>query len=196
MEGQILLWIQEFLRNPVLDNIVVAITHLGDTAVIWIVLTVVLLAFKKTRGIGMATALALLFSLLITNILLKNLVARIRPYEIVEGLTILISKQVDYSFPSGHTSSSVAAALAIWRNAPRKYGIAAIVLAMLISLSRLYVGVHYPTDVLGGVAAGILLMWLADRGMRLLKKILSLSKNNPFHLLYNYKLTWYNVLKQ
>lgn len=170
LDGQILLWIQEFLRHPVLDNIVVAITHLGDTAGIWIVLTVVLLAFKKTRGIGMAAALALLFSLLITNILLKNLVARIRPYEVVEGLTILISKPVDYSFPSGHTSSSAAAALAIWRNAPRKYGIAAIVLAMLISLSRLYVGVHYPTDVLGGAAAGYFAAWLADGVMKLRMK--------------------------
>ncbi len=88
----------------------------------------------------------------------------------VEGLTILIPKQVDYSFPSGHTSSSVAAALAIWKNTPRKYGIVAIVLAVLISLSRLYVGVHYPTDVLGGVAGGILAAWMAVWVMKLRMK--------------------------
>lgn len=167
LDGQILLWIQEFLRNPILDKIVVPLTHLGDTAIIWLVFAVALLMFKETRRIGVAVALSLLCSLLITNIVLKNLVARIRPYEVVEGLTILISKQVDYSFPSGHTSSSIAAALAIWKNTSRKYGIAAIVLAVLISLSRLYVGVHYPTDVLGGVVAGAVAAYVAERVIRL-----------------------------
>lgn len=166
LDGNILLWIQEYLRNPVLTEIFTRITHLGDLGQIWILLAGILLLFKKTRKTGIAVALALIFSLLITNILLKNIIARTRPYEVIEGLTILIPKQGDYSFPSGHTSASFAAACAIWKNVPKKYGIAALVLAGLIAFSRLYVGVHYPTDVLGGIVAGLVSAYAAKAVIR------------------------------
>ena len=97
---------------------------------------------------------SLLGSLLLNNLLLKNLVARIRPYETVEGLSRIIEAQVDLSFPSGHAGSSFAAAAAIYLSCPRRIGIPALVLAALISLSRLYVGVHYPTDVICGALIG------------------------------------------
>ena len=92
---------------------------------------------------------------LITNVCLKNLVARPRPYEVVEGLVPLIGKPTDYSFPSGHTCASFACALVLYRILPKKYGVPAVILASLIAFSRLYVGVHYPTDVLGGMFVGI-----------------------------------------
>jgi len=104
---------------------------------------------------------------LITNVCLKNLVARPRPYEVVEGLVPLIGKPTDYSFPSGHTCASFACALVLYRILPKKYGVPAVILASLIAFSRLYVGVHYPTDVLGGMFVGIfsscLVLWIGKK---------------------------------
>ena len=98
---------------------------------------------------------------LITNVTLKNLVARTRPYEVVEGLVLLIEKQRDYSFPSGHTCASFAAAGVYWRMLPKKFGIPLVILAAMIAFSRLYVGVHYPTDVLAGLLIGLFAAWAA-----------------------------------
>ncbi|MCD7882412.1 MAG: phosphatase PAP2 family protein [Lachnospiraceae bacterium] len=161
MEETILLYIQDYIRNPILDPIFIAITHLGDKGIFWIILTVILLSIKKTRTAGICSACALLGSFLINNLLLKNLFNRIRPYEVIEGLTCLIQPATDASFPSGHTGASFASAVAICRQVPRKYGILLLVLASLIAFSRLYVGIHYPTDVLGGLVTGIALGILA-----------------------------------
>lgn len=122
---------------------------------------------KKTRNVGYMSALALIGSLIVDNILLKNLVARTRPYEVIDGLKLLIEKQSDYSFPSGHTGSSFASAIVLWKELPGKYGVMALIVAVLIAYSRLYVGVHYPSDVLAGVVIGTVLalvsVWLVKR---------------------------------
>ncbi|BCN31169.1 phosphatase PAP2 family protein [Anaeromicropila herbilytica] len=154
MDGNILIFIQEHLRSPIVTPIFRFITSLGNKGAIWIILSIALLCFKKTRKTGILAIIALFLSLLIDNILLKNIVARTRPYEIVNGLHILINKPSDYSFPSGHTGSSFAAAIIFYKELPKKYGILALMLAILIGISRLYVGVHYPTDVLGGAMIG------------------------------------------
>lgn len=156
LDGNILIWIQEFLRNPILDPFFKVITTLGNAGIFWIIATIILLIPKKTRKVGMMSAFALLCSLLINNILLKNLVARTRPYYVVEGLVPLIKKPVEFSFPSGHAGSSFASACVLHRNLPKKYGIWFLILAILISFSRLYVGVHYPSDVLAGVVTGFI----------------------------------------
>lgn len=138
------------------------ITHLGDFGIFWILLTIVLLIPKKTRKAGLASALALIIGTLITNVAIKNVVARIRPYEVIQELELMIEKQKDFSFPSGHTCASFASAFAIYKCKevfPKKWRIAAMVLATLIALSRLYVGVHYPTDVLGGLIVGLFSGW-------------------------------------
>ena len=155
MEGNILLWIQENLRSAALTPVMEFITHLGDTAFIWIAMAAVFFVFKRTRMTGLQVLAALLGSLLINNLILKNFIARVRPYEVVGGLALLIEKQPDWSFPSGHSASSFAAATVIFLNHPRT-GWPALVLAALIAFSRLYVGVHYPTDVLFGALSGIL----------------------------------------
>ena len=155
LDGGILLWIQENLRSPLLTGIFTFITRLGDGGFIWILLTLLLLVPKKTRKVALSMAAALICSLVITNLLLKNSVARVRPYEVVEGLRILIAPPQDWSFPSGHTSASLAAGVVMLRMLPRQIGVPGFILAILISLSRLYVGVHYPTDVLGGAAIGV-----------------------------------------
>ncbi|MCI8615451.1 MAG: phosphatase PAP2 family protein [Lachnospiraceae bacterium] len=162
LDGNILIWIQEFLRNPILDPFFRVITSLGNAGIFWIIATIFLLIPKRTRRVGMISAFALICSLLINNILLKNLVARTRPYYVVEGLIPLIKKPVEFSFPSGHAGSSLASACVLYRNLPKKYGIWFLVLAILISFSRLYVGVHYPSDVLAGAVTGIVCSYLGQ----------------------------------
>lgn len=154
MEADILLWIQNNIRNDVLTPIFKFITTLGNAGVIWIVLSVGLLIPKKTRRVGVLALVSLLFSALIDNVILKNVVARTRPYDVIEGLTSLVGAQKDYSFPSGHTGSAFAAAGVMFRGLPKKFGIPILVFACLMGLSRLYVGVHYPSDVLGGAMIG------------------------------------------
>ena len=165
IDGQMLLWIQDNLRNDFLTPIFKFITHLGDVGAIWIGCTILLLIFAKYRKVGLLSAFALIGSLLINNLILKNLIARVRPYEAVEGLTRLIEAQSDYSFPSGHAGASFAAAVIFFLYLPKKFGVPALVLAFLISFSRLYVGVHYITDVLAGglISAAIAVcIWKVD----------------------------------
>ena len=103
MEGQILFFIQQYIRQDIYSWFWKAVTFLGDGGWFWIVLGVALLFSKKTRKSGYTALLALIIGALITNLLLKNAVARVRPYDAVEGLVPLVKKLTDYSFPSGHT---------------------------------------------------------------------------------------------
>ena len=163
---QILLWIQENLRNDYITPLLKFITALGNNGLIWIVATIVLLLMAKYRKVGYLSIISLVGSLVMNNLILKNLVARTRPYEVIEGLQHLIETQQDYSFPSGHTGAAFAAAVIFYIYLPKRYGISAIVLAVLISFSRLYVGVHYPSDVLAGAAIGTVIamcIWTVER---------------------------------
>ncbi len=166
-DGQALLFIQEYLRQDWMDGFWTTITHLGDAGWFWIVLGIVLLIPKKTRKAGIAALAALVIGALITNVALKNIVARIRPYEVVDGLKLLIEPQSDFSFPSGHTCASIGAAVAMYSFLEKKWGVLLLALAVLISLSRLYVGVHYPIDVIGGAIAGIFAAWAAVKGVKI-----------------------------
>lgn len=166
VEDSILLWIQNSMRNEILTPIFTTITTLGNGGFIWIAGSVMLLIPKKTRNIGVMSLSALALSALIDNVILKNLIARTRPYEVIHGLTSLIGAQNDYSFPSGHTGSSFAAAVVMFCGLPKKYGVPALILAFLIGFSRLYVGVHYPSDVLCGVLIGTGIALLINWKMR------------------------------
>ena len=169
LDANILLFIQDNIRNPVLTAIMRPITHLGDKGIFWIILTLILLAFRKTRKAGICSMFALLFMVVLNNGIIKHLVDRIRPYEVIESLKILVAKPDDASFPSGHTASSFASCTALLLSLPmvtdrrraRICTVAAYILAVLIAFSRLYVGVHYPTDVLAGSAFGIIFALLA-----------------------------------
>ena len=154
-EANIVYWIQNHLRAGFLTPVMQVITALGNGGAFWIVLTVLLLLFKKTRRAGLCCALALVLDLLAVNIVLKPIVARVRPYDVVQDIRVITSLPGDYSFPSGHSAASFAAAWALFRTERRQWGVPALVLAALISLSRLYVGVHYPTDVLLGALIGV-----------------------------------------
>lgn len=170
LDGNLLLFLQEYVRNPLLTPILKVITTLGNGGAVWILLTILLLCIPRTRKVGCMAAVALLGTLLVNNICLKNLVARTRPYEVIEGLTYLVQKPMDYSFPSGHAGCSFAVACVMFRRLPKRYGVPALVLAILIALSRLYVGVHYPSDVLFGTVSGILISYGAEAVVRRLWK--------------------------
>ena len=162
LDGGILLWMQAFLRQSWLSPVVKGYTHLGDHGILWITLCLVLFLIPKTRRIGLAGAFALCCSLLCTNLILKPLVARPRPWLMVEGLVNLVNEHDPKSFPSGHTSSAFAAATAFFRTLPgdrKKWKWLVMALAVLMGLSRLYVGVHYPSDVLAGALVGAFCGW-------------------------------------
>ena len=155
----ILEWIAANLRCAFLDAVMPVITLLGDAGIFWILMAAALLFFPKYRKIGLGMGAALLLGLLVCNVTMKPLFARIRPYDYQlehygKTIHLLISAQHDFSFPSGHTLASFEAAtvLAIHN---KKWGIPALILACLIAFSRLYLYVHYPTDVLFSVGMGI-----------------------------------------
>ena len=153
-ELEILNFVRENLTNPFLDKVMPIITKFGDDGIFWIALAVVLLLFRKTRKTGLCMGVALLIGYITGNLFLKNVVARIRPYDLNTEIEILIEHLSDFSFPSGHTLASFEAATAIFIN-NKKWGVPALVLAFLIALSRIYLYVHYPSDVLAGMLLGI-----------------------------------------
>ena len=146
MEIHILDMIQK-LRSPIGDVVVPLITRLGDAGIIWIILTVLLLIIPKTRKTGVIMMAALLADVLLCNVVIKNLVARTRPFDVNTAVQLLVAKPRDYSFPSGHTAASFASVTAVYLAGEKKMWKAALVLAVLIALSRLYLYVHYPTDI-------------------------------------------------
>ena len=161
-ESGIILWIQENVRGPVGNVFWQFITHLGDEGYLWIAMGVVLLFFKKTRPIGFTVLVSLLLDFLTINVVLKELVARPRPFVVNEIIEPLVGGVSPYrSFPSGHSGGSFAAMFALYRWVPKKIGIPALFLASLVALSRLYVGVHYPTDILAGFVIGFVCSALA-----------------------------------
>ena len=161
----ILDWIQANLQCAFLDKIMPLITVLGDGGAFWIACAVLMMLLKKYRKAGISAGLALIFGLVICNMILKPTVARIRPYDYQEQMGIminlLIEKEHSLSFPSGHTIASFEAATAILLR-HKKLGIAAMILAILIAFSRMYLYVHYPTDVIASVFLGIGLAFLAS----------------------------------
>ena len=169
----ILEWIQANLQCAFLDFTMPIVTVLGDAGIFWIGCAVVLLLFKKHRKTGLAMGIALVMGLIICNITLKPLIGRIRPYNYqieVLGKTweqilitgkLLVETPHDFSFPSGHTIASFEAAVAILLN-NKKLGIPAMILACLIAFSRMYLYVHYPTDVICSIIIGSLFAFLAN----------------------------------
>lgn len=161
----ILDWIQANMQSGFMDKFMPFITVFGDAGIFWMVCSALLLIFPKTRKTGLGMFFAMMIGLIVCNITLKPLVARIRPYDLQAelGVTIrlLCEAQHDFSFPSGHTIASFEAAVVMLKNS-KKLGIPAMILAILISFSRLYLYVHYPTDVLASVILGTLFALIGD----------------------------------
>lgn len=153
IEIGILDWIQS-IRSPVVDMVMTFITRLGNAGAVWIVLAVILLIIPKTRRSGAVLAAALCVDAVLCNGILKTLFGRIRPYDVNTSVRLLIARPADFSFPSGHTAVSFAAVTALMMAGEGKLWKPALVIAVLIAFSRLYLYVHYPTDILGGIIVG------------------------------------------
>lgn len=152
MELEILYAINN-LHNQVLDKLMVAITNLGDGGIIWIAIAIVSLFMKKTRKCGVLMLISMALGLLLGNGVIKNLVKRERPCWINPNILLLIPNPTDYSFPSGHTLASFEATIMILLH-NKKWGIISLIVAILIAFSRMYLFVHFPTDILGGIILG------------------------------------------
>lgn len=159
-------WIAEHLRCAFLDVLMPLITRLGDKGIFWIAVAVLMLIFPKTRKAGAMLGVAMLLGLLIGNKCLKPLIARIRPYDLREIIPYLIEPESSKSFPSGHTLVSFEAATVLMLRYRKPWGILALIAAFLVGFSRLYLFVHYPTDVIGGILLGVLFgfcgMWIVN----------------------------------
>ena len=157
----ILDWISFHLHSRFLDTVMPIITWLGDKGLLWIVLGLGILFFQKgKRDTGFRVLLALLLGLLICNLLLKNAVGRIRPFVLNDAVQLLVTPPSDPSFPSGHTTAAFAAATVLICNHWKGRWIVLIV-AILVAFSRLYLYVHFPTDVICGALIGIFCGWLS-----------------------------------
>ena len=164
-------WIQANLQSAFMDFLMPIITIFGDAGIFWIACAVILLFIPKYRKAGLSMGVALLLGVLVCNVTMKPLFQRIRPYDYQEQylntlIPLLVDRQHDFSFPSGHTIASFEACTALMLR-DKRLGIPATVLAVLIAFSRLYLYVHYPTDVITsvflGIAFGILGTWIVNR---------------------------------
>ncbi len=147
-------WIRETLVTDWLTPIFKGITFFGEYGIGWIVIALALLCFKRTRRIGWTVGLALIFGLLLGEVFLKNVIARPRPFTLWPEMTLLIPEPHGFSCPSGHTTSSFAAATSLFLY-NKKWGAGALTLAALVGFSRMYFTVHYLTDVLFGIVLGV-----------------------------------------
>ena len=156
MDVGVLMAVQD-LRCSALDPLVQSYTSLGNYGALWLVLSGCLLCVERTRLAGVLAIAAMLLGLIWTNLILKPLVTRPRPWLHVEGLIPLIEEWDPNSFPSGHTCAAFASAMMFWRAMPETWTwvkILTVSMAVLMGLSRLYVGVHYPSDILAGALVG------------------------------------------
>ena len=163
LDQMVLLFIQDSIRCDWLTDIIRAITLMGDNGLIWLVLLLLLLIYPKTRKLGMVAGLSFLLCVGVAEVI-KNLVMRPRPFLDIAELVLLVKPPQSYSFPSVHTVSSFSVAwILLWSRERKAIRYAVFAFALLMAFSRLYVGVHYPSDVLTGMLMAFLGSYLVWR---------------------------------
>ena len=153
---EVLIYIQAHIRNIALDYIMIFFTKFGELGFCWILLSLVLLINKKYRRVGFLTLVAIALGAIVGDIVLKHLVQRPRPFVAWPNISLIIKAPQTFSFPSGHALSSFAAATVLAKYL-RPWAIPLFILAFLVAFSRVYLFVHYPSDVLVGAILGILI---------------------------------------
>lgn len=162
-EFQILNILHNLVDCDFMDFLMVTVSAIGNSGAVWIVTALLMIISKKYRRWGAVLGVGLLLGLVFGNVILKNVIARPRPCWLFEDIDMLISVPLDYSFPSGHTLASFTSAFLLL-SADKRLGIPALVLAILIAFSRMYLFAHFPTDVLGAMAiSGIIYLLLVKR---------------------------------
>ena len=157
IDESILLWVQDNLRSDKITPYIKTLTRLGDYGLLWIGFSLLLMFNKDTRKAGRLSLISICVCFMLNNMVIKNIVDRDRPYEVLNELKILIERQPDSSFPSGHAANSLASAIVFFQMFKGKKSRFSILLAGLVmALSRVYVGVHYLSDVLVGISVGII----------------------------------------
>ena len=159
IERDFLLWMQETIRADWLSSLMKGITLLSEYGAFWILLCLGLIIYRRTRRIGIICAMSLALTFICCNIIIKPLVDRLRPWEAYPALLPLLEDPGDASFPSGHTASAMGTAWAMYLSSSEdrtihKWSCFAVALALLIGFSRIYLGMHYPTDVIGAMVLG------------------------------------------
>jgi len=155
IDNAILLFIQEHLRSGFVNAVMIFFSAIGTLGLIWIAAGIAMLITKKYRRTGIVLLVCLAATWVLNDLVIKTLIQRPRPYLSLHELSILVPRRNDYSFPSGHTSTSFACAFVMARMNGRRWAWVYIIAAM-IALSRLFVGIHYPSDVLAGALFGTL----------------------------------------
>lgn len=145
-------YIRANVSNPVFDAIAIFMSEM--ILPIIVVLIIIMLIFKKTRRTGFALLISIVSIFIIGNLILKPTIARIRPYDVNTAIQLIVNAEHDFSFPSAHTYFTFTAATVIFMRY-RKIGICCYIFAILMALSRMYLYVHYPTDVIAGSILGI-----------------------------------------
>lgn len=143
------------MHTPWLTPIMILVSTLGNAGLIWIITGLILLIPRKTRQCGVTMLIAMAFSFILGNLILKNVIGRARPFIQDETIKLLIPPPGEFSFPSGHTLNGFTAATVIFMYF-KKPGIGALIFAGVIAFSRMYLFVHFPTDILGGLVLGVL----------------------------------------
>jgi undecaprenyl-diphosphatase len=155
LDGTLLFLIQNHFHYPILNEIMIFLTTIGEKGLIWVLISLVLVIRRKTRYIGIVTMGALVLSAIAGEGVLKHLIERPRPFDAYPAVQLLIEKATTSSFPSGHTTASFAAAFVLGHYL-KQYAPVFWILAVAIAFSRLYLFMHYPSDVLGGMVLGLI----------------------------------------